>query len=228
LKKLLLFDIDGTLILSGGAGEHALKLAMKSAYGTDNGFDQIVFAGATDGAIARQLLEGNGIEPTPEHIGRLLDHYVVELEQELPRRHGRVLDGIVELLQVLQQREDCVLGLLTGNIERGARLKLEHYGVWQFFPFGAFADDHHDRNELGHFARKRAAEHHGTDFAPEHTYVLGDTPKDIACGKAVGALTVAIATGNYSTDELRPHEPDFLFENLSDIQAVVQALFDLR
>jgi phosphoglycolate phosphatase-like HAD superfamily hydrolase len=103
-------------------------------------------------------------------------------------------------------------------------LKLSHYGVWEFFEFGAFADDHHDRNELGHFARARALEIHGEDFPPERIYVIGDTPKDIACGKAIGAKTVAIATGNYSLQELSSHQPDFVFADFSETDLVLEAL----
>jgi len=224
-KKLLLFDIDGTLIVSGGAGEKALHRALLRAFGTDRGMDQVVFAGATDSGIARQLLLANALEPSPENILRLLDTYVEILEQELPRHQGRLLAGIAGLLESLHQRGDCQLALLTGNIERGAKLKLKHYGVWRYFAFGAFADDSHDRNELGHFARQRALAHTGWDFNPESIYVLGDTPKDIACGRAIQAKTVAIATGNYSLAELAEHKPDFLFADLTDHEAVIKALF---
>jgi phosphoglycolate phosphatase-like HAD superfamily hydrolase len=118
-----------------------------------------------------------------------------------------------------------VLALLTGNLVRGAEIKLAHFGVWHFFEFGAFSDDHHDRNELGHFARARALDRHGIDFPPESIYVIGDTPRDIECGRAIGARTVAIATGIYSRTELAGHRPDFLFEDFSDTAAIVTALF---
>jgi phosphoglycolate phosphatase-like HAD superfamily hydrolase len=154
----------------------------------------------------------------------LLDGYVHHLALELPKREGRVLPGIVELLDALHRREDCVLGLLTGNIEKGAELKLSHYGVWDYFEFGAFADDHVDRNKLGPVAHSRAVEKHGISFDARYVYVLGDTPRDIDCARAAGFVAVAIATGSYGKDELAAHQPDFLFEDLSDTKGVMEAL----
>lgn len=223
-KKLLLFDIDGTLLLTGRAGEHALRLAFKERFGVDDDLSSISFAGSTDGAIARQMFAGHGIPPTPENIADLFDGYVHHLALELPRRQGRVLPGIVRLLEALHGRDDCVLGLLTGNIERGAELKLSHYGVWDFFEFGAFADDHVDRNKLGPVAHSRAVEKHGISFGAQDVFVLGDTPRDIDCARAAGFVAVAIATGSYGKDELAGHKPDLLFEDLSDTDGVLRAL----
>lgn len=224
-RRLLLFDIDGTLISSGGAGEAALKDAMLSRFGVEEDLDGIILAGATDGRIARELLEKHSISVSPENVSALLDTYLGHLTERIGRHDGRLLPGIVSLLKVLSERTDVVLALLTGNVSRGAKIKLTHYGVWDFFEFGAFADDHHDRNELGKFARARALERHGEDFPPSRIYVIGDTPKDIECGRAIGACTVAIATGHYSSAELRDHAPDFLFEDLSDTERVVKVLF---
>jgi phosphoglycolate phosphatase-like HAD superfamily hydrolase len=223
-KKLMLFDIDGTLLLTGRAGEHALRMAFKERFGVDDDLSSISFAGSTDGAIARQMFAPYDIQPSPENIADLFDGYVHHLALELPRREGRVLPGIVALLEALHGREDCVLGLLTGNIEKGAELKLSHYGVWDFFEFGAFADDHVDRNKLGPVAHSRAVERHGTSFEAEDVFVLGDTPRDIDCARAAGFVAVAIATGSYGKDELAAHQPDFLFEDLSDTQGVLKAL----
>jgi phosphoglycolate phosphatase-like HAD superfamily hydrolase len=223
-KKLLLFDIDGTLLLTGRAGEYALRLAFKERFGVDDDLSAISFAGSTDGAIARQMFAAHDIPPTPENIADLFDGYVHHLARELPRREGRVLPGIIELLEALHRREDCVLGLLTGNIEKGAELKLSHYGVWDFFEFGAFADDHVDRNKLGPVAHSRAVEKHGTSFEAEDVLVIGDTPRDIDCARAAGFVAVAIATGSYAKDELAAHKPDFLFEDLSNTRGVMEAL----
>jgi len=223
-RRLFLFDIDGTLISSGGAGEAALKDAMLSRFGVEEDLDGIILAGATDGRIARELLEKHSISVSPENVSALLDTYLGHLTERIGRHDGRLLPGIVSLLKVLSERTDVVLALLTGNVSRGAKIKLTHYGVWDFFEFGAFADDHHDRNELGKFARARALERHGEDFPPSRIYVIGDTPKDIECGRAIGACTVAIATGHYSSAELRDHAPDFLFEDLSDTERVVEIL----
>lgn len=227
-RHLLLFDIDGTLITSGGAGEGALNDAMQERFGVENGIGNIVLAGATDARIARFMLEHAGLAATAENITALLDSYLHHLTRRLPAHDGRLLPGIVELLERLKGRDDCVVALLTGNVVRGAQIKLTHFGVWDYFEFGAFADDHHDRNELGPFARARAKERHGVEFAPEHIYVIGDTPRDVECGMAFGAKTVAIATGNYSREELAECVPDFLFDDLSDTEAVMQALLPRR
>lgn len=223
-RHLLLFDIDGTLITSGGAGEGALNDAMLERFGVNDGLGEINLAGATDSSISRSMLEQNGLAASAENITALLDSYLHHLKQRLPLHPGKLLPGIVTLLDRLKGRSDCILALLTGNIIRGAEIKLGHYGVWDYFEFGAFADDHHDRNELGHFARARALERHGIEFPPETIYVIGDTPRDIACGNAIGAKTVAIATGKYTREELAACNPDFLFDDFSDTEAVMRAL----
>jgi len=223
-RRLLLFDIDGTLITSGGAGEAALKDAMKGRFGVEEDMQGILLAGATDARIARELLEKHGIESTPANVSALLDEYLSCLSRRIPMHSGRLLPGITPVLESLHVRPEVVLALLTGNLARGAEIKLQHYGVWKFFEFGAFADDHHDRNELGKFARARATERHGAEFPPERIFVIGDTPRDIECGRAIGARTVAMATGHYSLPELAAHNPDFLFEDFSDTQRVLDCL----
>jgi phosphoglycolate phosphatase-like HAD superfamily hydrolase len=142
----------------------------------------------------------------------------------LPRRKGKLLPGVLQLLERLKTRKHLVLALLTGNISRGARLKLEHYGVWHFFEFGAFADDHCDRNQLGSFARARARERHGCEFSANEIDVIGDTPRDIACGKAIDARTIAVATGTWTREQLAEHHPDFLIDDLSDVNRVIDTL----
>jgi phosphoglycolate phosphatase len=222
VKQLLLFDIDGTLLTSGGAGEQALRGALRDRFGISDDLAGIEIAGCTDSGIARAVLERHGIAQTPEHVAAYLDGYLHRLPQELPGRPGRLLPGIVELLDALKRLPHIVLALLTGNLQRGAHIKLSHFGVWDFFEFGAFADDHHERNQLGPFARARAEERHGTQFGPESIWVIGDTPRDIACGRAIGARTVAIATGTFPAEALREHRPDFLFEDLADTARVLE------
>ncbi len=221
---LFLFDIDGTLIASGGAGEHALKLAVRDQFGAEDGLRDIEIAGCTDRLITLALFKKYGVEPTPQRITEFLDLYLGYLAVELPQRKGRLLPGIVELLNALKARPQVALALLTGNLVRGAELKLAHYGVWHYFEFGAYADDALERNHLGPVAQARALERHGADFAPERTFILGDTPHDIACGKAINAVTVAIATGNFTSEALAAYHPDFLFENLSDVEGVLAKL----
>lgn len=222
--KLILFDIDGTLLTSGGAGERALRLGIKDRFGIDDDLKDIEIAGRTDSGIARQLLRKHGLPETAENFARFYDGYLHFLPKLLPETNGRLLPGVIPLLEALKARQDVVLGLLTGNLERGAEIKLTHYGVWDYFEFGAYADDHHDRNELGRFACARATEKHGRKFAAERIYVLGDTPHDIACARAFGARAVAIATGNFSVQQLAETQPDALFEDLSDLPRVLAAL----
>jgi len=225
-RRLFLFDIDGTLITSGGAGEGALKDAMKSRFGVEEDLEGIVLAGSTDARIAAELLGKAGIAHTPENAAALLDEYLHHLPRRLASHNGRILPGIVELLEALAARPDCVLALLTGNVVRGAEIKLTHFGVWHHFEFGAFSDDHHDRNELGKFARARATDRHGIEFPPEKIYVIGDTPRDIECGRAIGARTVAIATGIYGEEALAGHRPDFLFKDFSETESIIAALLE--
>jgi len=222
--QLVLFDIDGTLLTSGGAGEKALHLALADRFGVQSGLGGIEIAGRTDSGIARQIFAREGIEPTPENIAVFFDRYLHHLAQQLPQTQGRLLPGILELLAKLAKLPHVSLGLLTGNLEAGAKLKLTHYGVWEYFEFGAFADDHHDRNELGKFARDRAEERHGCVFEPERIYILGDTAHDVACARAIGAKAVAIATGGCTEEALAQCHPDFLFRDLSNTDAVIAQL----
>lgn len=223
-KRLYLFDIDGTLITSGGAGVHSFTEAVTAFCGSTAPLEGINFAGNTDTGIARSVLEAAGMEPTDANIMGLLDAYLSILPERMGRHDGRLLPGIIDLLDRMRGRPDCVLALLTGNLARGAEVKLSHYGVWHYFGFGAYADDHHVRNELGPVAAARAHAEHGEEFPPERIYVIGDTPRDIECGKAFGAKTVAVATGHYSREELASHAPDFLFDDFSDPEGVMAAI----
>ena len=223
-KRLCLFDIDGTLIHSGGAGIHALKVALKERFGIQDDLADTEIAGMTDSGIVISILKKHQLPASNENVTAFLDSYVHFLSLELPRRKGKLLPGVLQLLEKLKTRKHLVLALLTGNISRGARLKLEHYGVWHFFEFGAFADDHHDRNKLGSFARARARERHGREFSANEIDVIGDTPRDIACGKAIGARTIAVATGTWTREQLAEHHPDFLIDDLSDVNRVIDTL----
>ena len=223
-KTLLLFDIDGTLITSGGAGERALRAGFLERFGIEDDLQNVEIAGRTDPGIARAMLRAHGLRDTPENITAFIDAYLAHLVAELPHAGGRLLPGIPALLAALKPRPEVVLALLTGNVERGAEIKLTHFGVWHFFEFGAYADDHHDRNELGPFARRRAIEKHGGEFPPERIVILGDTPHDIACARAIGAKVIAIATGKFTRAELEAHRPDDVFDDLADLPAVLRAL----
>jgi len=223
-QRLLLFDIDGTLIHSGGAGVYALKNALAERHGIRDNLEDIEIAGMTDSGIVLSILNKHKISATNENVTAFLDSYVHFLSLELPRRKGSLLPGVLELLKKLKARRNIVLGLLTGNVSRGAQLKLGHYGVWHFFEFGAFADDHHDRNQLGSFAQARAKEKHGREFSAGEIDIIGDTPRDIACGKALGARTIAVSTGTWSRQELAKHHPDFLIDDFSDVDRLMNTL----
>ena len=223
-KRLLLWDIDSTLINSAGAGLESLKEVIARRYGTEDDLRDIEVAGRTDAAIARSILHKYGVEPDAATVAAFLDEYIELLAKFLPRLEGRVLPGIVEILERLHRKPDRVLALLTGNLRRGAQLKLERYGLWQYFEFGAFADDHHDRNELGAFARRRAHEKYGHEFDCAAIDVIGDTAHDIACGRVFGARTIAVATGSSSREQLARHNPDFLFDDLSNVDDVIATL----
>jgi phosphoglycolate phosphatase len=223
-KRLLLFDIDGTLVSTGGAGFIALQEIVKRRFGVDDPLDDIEIAGKTDANIAADILRKYEVVPTPENLSEFLDEYLERLARLLPTLHGRVLPGIGEILPRMKSNSNHVLALLTGNLAKGAELKLKHYGLWDYFEFGAFADDHHDRNQLGAFARKRAAEKHGHEFDVARIDVIGDTAHDVACGKAFGARTVAVATGSWSAERLRAAQPDFLFDDLGKVNEVIHTL----
>lgn len=221
---LLLFDIDGTLLTSGGAGETALRLGFQEEFGLEETLTQVEISGRTDSGIARQILAKHGLEATAENLERFFNGYLRHLEGLLPKREGRLLPGVQPLLERLLEMPNVCLGLLTGNLERGAFLKLRHYGIGNVFKFGAYADDHHDRNQLGAFALARARTLRGITFAPECTFVLGDTPHDISCARACGAKVLAVATGSFTLDQLAPFHPDSLLPDLSDLPAVLRAL----
>jgi len=223
-SKLLLFDIDQTILHSGGAGEKALTQALRDRFGREEDLGKIEIAGKTDVWIAHRIFEAHGIEPLPENVECFLEGYLHHLKAELALNDGRLLPGFPELLHALAKLPNVAVGLLTGNLRRGAELKLRHYGVFDHFSFGAFADDSQDRNLLGPFARKRAGEAHGTDFQSEDIYIIGDTSHDIACAKAIHARGVGVATGRYSRIALEAAGADFVFDDLSDVEAVIRTL----
>ena len=223
-KRLLLFDIDGTLVSTMGAGVESLKIVIEKRYGVRDDLRDIEIAGKTDSNIAADILQKYRVDPTPDNVRAFLDEYVDLLAEQLPKLDGRVLPGISEILARMKSKPDRVLGLLTGNVRRGAEMKLKHYGIWDYFEFGAFADDHHDRNQLGAFARARAEKKHGHEFHAAQIDVIGDTGHDIACGKAFGARTVAVATGSWSREKLKRRQPDFLFADFSNVDEVIDTL----
>jgi phosphoglycolate phosphatase-like HAD superfamily hydrolase len=213
-RKLLLWDIDGTILHTGKAGETALGLAMEKIHGHNHGLAGLEIAGRTDKWIVEQLLARDGKPNGPEEVARFLNVYAELLAEELPRRNGGLHPGVMGILEEGHRRPDIVQALLTGNIEKGARLKLTRYGVNHFFKFGAFADDSSVRNELGPHAQRRAQEHHGEEFPSDRIFIIGDTPHDVACARAIGAKAIAVATGSFSVKELKDCGADAVFSDL--------------
>ena len=225
MKKLILWDIDGTIIVSHGAGFRAMARALTERFGATVDMGKIDWAGRTDSWIAGEVLRVTGLADTPENIHEFLEGYLEILPQELSTgRPGLVLPGILELLETLRTRPDVVQGLLTGNLQRGAEVKLTHYKVWHYFEFGAYADDSPRRNDLGPHALRRAKERHAVEFSPQHTFIIGDTPHDIECGKVIGARTIAVATGKYSVGELAGHKPTAVFRDFADTAAFLRVI----
>ncbi len=224
VKTLLLWDIDGTLIDSGGAGERALRSALKQEFGIADTFSWLDWAGRTDPWIARNILEYHRLGASRENIARLLDGYLAAVTQEMINPGAHILRGVQNLLDAIARHPSAAQGLLTGNLKRGAKIKLEHFDLWRYFPFGAFADDHELRDELGPHAMHRAGEHHRIQFTPDRVVVIGDTPHDIACGRALGARTVAVATGKFSMTALQDFKPDLLLADLSDQAAFLSEI----
>lgn len=224
VNTLLLWDIDGTLIQSGGAGERALAAALREEFGISGTLEDIELAGRTDQWIARRILAKFTVSETSENITRYLDGYLRALPRELVNPGAKILPGVRELLLQLAARKDIAQGLLTGNLRRGAEIKLGHHQIWAHFEFGAFADDAELRNELGPHAVRRANQHHSVQFSPDRVFVIGDTPHDIACGKAIGAQTVGVATGGFSVAELEACGPTAVLSDLSDSAAFLRLL----
>jgi phosphoglycolate phosphatase len=228
MNTLVLWDIDGTLILSGNAGERALVSALHREFGIVGTLEDIEVAGRTDPWIARKILAKFSLPDTPANISRYLESYLGSLSAELAHGPAKTLPGVRELLTLLAGRGDVAQGLLTGNLRRGAEIKLRHHDLWGHFAFGAFADDSESRDELGPHAVRRAASHHSVSFSANRVFVLGDTPHDIRCGQIIGAQTVAVATGGYSVAELQSFGPTAVVADLSDPEQLLKVLFAER
>jgi phosphoglycolate phosphatase len=214
--KLLLWDIDGTLICNGAAGERALIRVMKEIHKIETTLEPFDYRGRTDRRIAQMMLEYFKLPHDEKSVHDFIEHYLIKLHEELPKIKGSVHPGIVDILDQVKARTDLAQGLLTGNMIRGAELKLSHFDVWSYFEFGAFSDDSMNRNDLGPHAVKRANEKFAFTFPPQNVFVIGDTPHDIECGKVIGAKTIAVATGAFTVEELKKHNPTATFQDFSD------------
>ena len=225
--RLFLFDIDGTLVNAGGAGRVAVTNALEEVYGTTGPIDGYDFRGRTDPRIVLDLLGGAGWNEADirARLATYFDVYLRELDALVADgARVRVLPGVGDVVRALSARDDAVVGLLTGNIEPGARVKLRSTGLWPLFRVGAFGSDDVDRRRLPAVARRRAFESLGHDIPFDRVTIIGDTPLEVDCARASGALAVAVATGRYTGDELSACSPDALFPDLSDVKAVLDAL----
>lgn len=221
---VILFDIDGTLISTGGAGMESLMSAMREEFGVAEP-REVPVNGRTDRGIARSLFERHAIEDTEPNWERFRDAYLRNLAKHLPQKQGRVLPGVGELLAALRGQEEVLIGLLTGNVRAGAQLKLRHYGLADHFAFGGFGDRHADRDLVAGDALTASHEHaaiHGR--TPRQVWVVGDTPLDVRCARAIGARAIAVATGGCSAAELEAAAPDFLAADLSQTGEILRVL----
>jgi phosphoglycolate phosphatase-like HAD superfamily hydrolase len=227
-------DIDGTLVLTGGAGQSAFARTLADDFGIATIDGSVPFAGRSDRAIAMDLFRSHGVEPSDENWARFRTGYLSRLQAALATHNGRVLPGVPALLSALISRGDVVVGLLTGNLRDGARCKLSHYGLWEHFPFGGFGDEHMERCDIAAAALRAARLHlangsnqNGATSGDRQIVVIGDTLHDISCGRSIGAKCVAVATGHTSADTLRGGQPDALVATLEDTGPVLD-LFDRK
>lgn len=217
---LWLFDIDGTLVDTGGAGMRALQEAAEELFGGKG--PELDLAGSTDLGVVAGIFNHFGEACGPLETERFFSTYLSRLEWNLAHGGfpGKVLPGVVDLLDELSALSGITVGLLTGNIAGGAAAKMRHFGLDRHFPFGAYGCDHADRNLLGPIALERAARHAGRAFLPVETVVIGDTPKDIACARALGAPCVAVATGRFTVEDLRSAGADRVVATLKELKPV--------
>jgi phosphoglycolate phosphatase-like HAD superfamily hydrolase len=220
MVKLVLFDIDGTLVHTGGAGIKAFAKVFATEFGIPNGTEKMKFAGRTDVGLVREFFRLNHIEPDEEHFHRFFESYVFWLDHILAQSETQACPGIWELIRDLQALPDApTIGLLTGNIQLGAEIKLRHFDLWKEFVTGAFADDHEDRDQIAHAAHRRGSKLFGRQLRGEEVVVIGDTPLDIKCGRAIGANVLAVATGGATLAELKHHKPDWTVADLRELSA---------
>ena len=225
--RLFLFDVDGTLVTARGAGREALARALAETYGTAGTIERYDFRGKTDPRAVLDLMTEAGLPPDAIHarLEACFAAYVRELERLLADgARIALMPGVADLVRVLAGRADALVGLLTGNIEAGARVKLRPTGLLPLFRVGAYGSDDGDRRRLPPIARARARAASGHEFPPERVTIIGDTPLDVDCARACGAVAVAVATGQHGAVELAAHAPDLLFEDFADVERTLTLL----
>ena len=229
MRRVLLFDIDGTLLLTGGAGRRAIQLAMREAFGVDRAAD-VPIHGSTDRGIARDLFRAHGLADDGPAWDRFREAYLVQLESILAGCDPTALAGVPKLLEQLVDREGYGVGLLTGNVRRGARLKLDRYELTSFFDrhqaevWGGFGDEHPERDDVARAAFAGLCRQFGESDCDDRVWVIGDTPSDIRCARAIGARVIAVATGATPLEELASLRPDAALPSLADADAILRLL----
>lgn len=219
--RLILFDIDGTLVDSGGAGSRSLDLALKELFSIEKGFYGVSMAGKTDTQIIKEGLIKHGLSANG-NIERVIEVYLKHLLREINNDKKHVKPGIHDLLEKLRRKGEAGMGLLTGNLEQGARIKLEPFGLNEYFPSGAFGSDNEDRNKLLPIAVDRFESLFGTKIEIAHSVIIGDTPRDVECAHIYGAMCIAVATGPYSLHALIKAGADYVLDDLSDTSSLSQ------
>lgn len=225
--RLLLFDVDGTLLRANGGGTTAIEQAVSTVTGKAPSTDGVSFSGRTDPAILRDVLRSNGLPVNSDLLSNVLATYVDAAQHAIQPADVDRLPGTDTLLSVLAGRSDVFLGLVTGNVEPVAYHKLRTVGLAQYFSVGAFGSDHANRSRLPPLAAKRASETAGHSFSLDQTVVIGDTTRDVECARAAGAHAVAVCTGRPSRSELMTATPDLLLENFSNPAPLVQQIINL-
>jgi phosphoglycolate phosphatase-like HAD superfamily hydrolase len=232
VNRLILFDVDGTLVDALGAGRAAIGTAMTAVFGEAGPLDDFDFHGRTDPSIVRGLLRAAGWddEPIDSVMPDVWEVYYRQLDDELARRvdHVRVYPGVSRLLDELEKDAGYAIGLVTGNMEEGAKRKLAAGGLEHRFAFGAYGSDSERREDLPPVALQRAQRLLGRTFDMTEAVVIGDTPEDIRCARANGAKVVCVATGRHSEDELAAYDPDAIFRDLSDTGEVMSRIAELE
>jgi phosphoglycolate phosphatase len=225
-SRLLLFDVDGTLLSPGPGARTAFASALTEVFGTHGAMDTYAFEGKLDPLIVAELMREAGVEETliAERLPRALSLYADRLEAALALQRPRLKPRVPELLDRVAAAPDTVLAVLTGNVERGARIKLSAAGLWHRFRFGVFGDEALRREELGFLAISRARETTGISFNGQSSVVIGDSRQDVMCGRAIGARVVAVATGKTPAKELEAAGADVVLPDFGDLEAAAQAL----
>ena len=225
--RLFLFDVDGTLVTARGAGRTAFGRALLKTYDTTGPIEDYDFRGKTDQRIVWDLMRGAGLDDAriAAGVAAVFEAYVAALEALIgDGARVSIMPGVAEVVRALAARADAVVGLLTGNIEPGAQVKLRPTGLWPLFRLGAYGSDDMDRRRLPAIACERAHRLIGRRFAFQEVTIIGDTPLDVDCARACGAFAVAVATGFHPADDLTACAPDLFFNDFSDVPATLAAL----